>query len=226
MQCVTPPSTELELWQRAQAIAGKNLGELVKFSNQSIPKSLTQAKGFVGQLIERHLGANSGNKPEPDFQKLGIELKTIPLNANGSPKESTYICTAPFSNGLGLETWLTSRVRKKLSRVLWFPIEADPTINLSERRLGSPILWSPNAETEQILQEDWEELTSMIQFGEIENLSARLGTYLQIRPKAAHSRILSKTVDHHGVEVLLNPKGFYLRVNLTQKILQENYCVS
>lgn len=224
MNKLTPPSSEQELLARAYQIAGLRLADVALTYNQKLPPSLTQSKGFIGQLIELALGAFAQNLPEPDFPNLGIELKTIPLNSNGSPRESTYICTAPLSIDAVTESWETSRVRNKLKHILWVPIQADPTIPLSERRIGTAVLWQPDSDTESILKQDWEELTQILHMGNISMLSAKVGTYLQVRPKAAHSRILSHSIDANGEPMMINPKGFYLRTILTQKILEKCYC--
>ncbi len=223
MRKPNPPESEQSLMLRAHNLAGLTLQDLARWHHQTIPPSLHQAKGFVGQLIEHALGVAESNLPEPDFPNLGIELKTLPIDAAGIPRESTYICTAPLN--ASMETWETSRVRAKLSRVLWVPIESSPTIPLEKRRIGTPLLWSPSKMVELVLKNDWIELSSMLHFGEIEQLSAHFGTYLQIRPKAAHSRVVSTTLNQNAEEILANPRGFYLRTTLTRKILEENYCL-
>lgn len=224
MHSVPPPNSVEELLERARALAGKTLSELALSYPFSIPTSLLQAKGFVGQLIEWHLGATANNLPQPDFPNLGIELKSLPLNAAGQPRESTYVCTAPINSER--ECWENSRVRAKLAQVLWVPIEADHQIPLSERCVGCPLLWKMDPETEIILKQDWEELSLMIQLGQIEKLSAKIGTYLQIRPKAAHSRILAPMINEQSEAILANPKGFYLRTLFTRKIIDQFFCTS
>jgi len=223
MQKLTPPQSESELLQRCHALTTKTLGELAYALQKELPKNLTKAKGFIGQLIESALGASANNQPEPDFPNLGIELKTLPLNAHGLPKESTYVCTAPLGIQAEMEYWQTSRVRNKLAKVLWVPIEADPNIPLNERRIGTPLLWHLDPQTEIILRQDWEELSHSLHLGQTENLSAKIGIYLQIRPKAAHSRILNRKINEDSEEIWINPKGFYLRTAFTQKILAEHY---
>ncbi len=220
----TPPKTEAELLSRCHQISGITFAALARRYYQTLPHSLTQSKGFIGQLLEYALGASAGNQPEPDFPNLGIELKTIPIDKQGRPRETTYVCTAPINLQAEIETWEDSRVRKKLARVLWIPIEADPFIPLPDRCIGNAQLWSPDPETEARLRQDWEELTHMLHLGQTDNLSAKTGTYLQIRPKAAHSRILNVHINENGEEILINPKGFYLRTQLTQKILAYCYC--
>lgn len=222
---LTPPKTEAELLARCYQLSGLTFSTLALHHHQTLPASLTQAKGLIGQLLEYALGANAGNQPEPDFPNLGIELKTIPIDKRGCPRETTYVCTAPINLTAEIETWVSSRVRKKLARVLWIPIEADPSIPIPDRRIGNAQLWSPDAETEATLRQDWEELTYMLHLGQTDNLSAKIGTYLQIRPKAAHSRIVNPHINENGEETWINPKGFYLRKDLTQKILHYCYCL-
>lgn len=224
MNTLSPPTSEAVLLNRSSKLSGISFSELAARYHQTLPTSLKQAKGLVGQLLEYALGASAGNLPEPDFPNLGIELKTIPIDANGQPRESTYVCTAPINLHAETETWAESRVRKKLARVLWVPVEADPHIPLAERHIGTAQLWSPDPHTEAILRQDWEELTHMLHLGQTDNLSAKIGTYLQIRPKAAHSRVLNRGINELGEEILINPKGFYLRTVLTQKILAACYC--
>jgi len=185
-----------------------------------IPDNQTKAKGWVGQLIEYYLGATAASLPAPDFQNLGIELKTIPINKQGKAKESTFVCTAPMTVSSGA-CWDNSNVGNKLKRVLWVPVEADADIKLENRRIGNGFLWSPTSEQEKILAQDWRELIDMICFGEHDEISARHGTYLQIRPKAADSRSLSKTTLPSGESGLTLPRGFYLRAIFTNMLLQE-----
>ena len=219
MTMLTPPQSESELLQRCRALAGLTLGEVASLYHQTLPNNPIKAKGFVGQLIEQALGAVNANLPEPDFPHLGIELKTLPLNAKGIPQETTYICTAPYTIEACNQQWENSRVWKKLARVLWVPFEADPDTPLAKRRINTALLWSPDNATAQILREDWEELSTMLQLGQSALLSAKIGTYLHLRPKAAHSRILSAFVNEAGEAIHINPKGFYLRTALTRQII-------
>jgi len=219
------PKNERELLQRAEALAGKTLGELAKIGGSPLPTSLSRAKGWIGQLIEKQLGAPGDNKPEPDFLNLGIELKTLPINLKGEPQESTYVCTAPLSCRANQESWETSRLRRKLKKVLWIPIEADPSIPIEQRRIAAPILFSLTISLDQTLKEDWEELMEMLQLGKASELSSHQGRFLQIRPKAAHSRIKKRYLDDEGETQWVVPKGFYLRTQFTRRILKESYCL-
>ena len=110
----TKPATILELINRAERISGYNIKQLANIAEIQLPKSLSNNKGFIGQLIEWHLGADAGSKPTPDFEELGIELKTLPIDTHGNPLETTFICMAQLINNTPL-TWSNSPVKKKLN---------------------------------------------------------------------------------------------------------------
>ena len=217
-----PPKSEEELLTRARQLAGLTLNDLAKKINQAIPKDTRHAKGWIGQLIETTLGATASSLAEPDFQLIGIELKTLPLTNSGKPKESTYVCTVPLTN-LHEQEWATCWLKRKLQRVLWLPLEADKRIPLAERHIGNAILWSPSeAETGQ-LQQDWEELMELVCLGKLDQITSHMGRYLQIRPKGANAKSLTTTLDEEGNTIQTLPRGFYLRPEFTHQIIKANY---
>jgi len=214
------PKTTEELLSRAQAIAGLSFGELATQLDIPVPPDLKRDKGWVGMLLETALGATAGSKAEQDFRHLGIELKTIPINAQGYPLETTFVSLAPLIQNSGVN-WQNSHVRHKLSRVLWIPIEGSRAIPLAERRIGTPILWQPSKQQEHQLQRDWEELMDYIVLGQLDKINARLGEVLQLRPKGANSKSLTKGIGKNGEIIDTLPLGFYLRKAFTHEILQQ-----
>lgn len=198
---LSPPETEEQLLAQAQQLSGYTLGELAALAGLVTPENLKRDKGWIGVLLEIWLGASAGSKPEQDFAALGVELKTIPVDSLGRPLETTFVCVAPLTGNSGV-TWETSHVRHKLKRVLWIPVEGERSIPLAKRRVGSPLLWSPNEEEDRQLREDWEELMDMIVLGQIERITARHGEYLQIRPKAANAKALTEAIGARGERIL------------------------
>lgn len=216
----TPPATESELLSRANRIAGVRLGDVARQLNRTVPDDLRKAKGWVGELLENYLGATAGSLPEPDFPHLGVELKTVPMRANGKPTESTYVCVVALDDNLGVR-WENSLVRRKLARVLWLPIEAERQISLAERRIGNPLLWSPSSAEERVLRADFEELMDMVCLGDLDQLSAHYGTWLQIRPKALNASARTLGADASGAPILTLPRGFYLRTCFTERLFAD-----
>lgn len=218
----TEPQSEQELLTRANSIAGISFQELANEAKIDVPPDLRRDKGWVGQLLEWHLGASAGSKPQQDFEQLGIELKTIPISYSGKPLETTFVCVAPLIGVHGL-TWETSHVRNKLSRVLWVPVEGEREIPLGERCVGSPLIWSPTQEQQQQLKADWEELMEMIVLGRVEQINARHGEVMQLRPKAANGRVLTEAYGASGKPIKTLPRGFYLRTQFTARLLEQHF---
>ena len=215
-----PPADEHELLKRATELAGETLGRLADRAGIRTPENLRRAKGWVGDLLEHLLGATAQSRPVPDFESLGIELKTLPLNTRRQPQEATFVSTVPLADVAGLR-WSDSSVRAKLEHVLWIPVEAAREIPLEHRRVGQPILWRPTPDEAAVLQADWEEHIEHIALGRLEELDARMGTYLQVRPKAFTRDDRTATFGADGAPMTSLPRGFYLRTALTRKILSQ-----
>ena len=213
------PKSIQDLMQRAAALAGLTLGEVAETAHIKVPVNFKREKGWTGQLIELCLGASAGSKTQQDFVKLGIELKTIPIDEQGKPLETTYVCYAPLTNIAGIE-WQTSSVKNKIQHVLWVPIDGRREIAPQDRCIATPFLWSPDVSQDNQLRTDWEELMEMIALGQIENITARHGQYLQLRPKAANGNALTEAIGNNGHVINTRPRGFYLRKEFTGKILK------
>lgn len=217
-----PPQSQELLLAQAQRLAGYTLGELAALAGIPIPRDLKRDKGWIGILLEIWLGASAGSKPEQDFAALGVELKTIPIDRQGRPLETTFVCVAPLTGNSGV-TWESSHVRHKLQRVLWIPVEGEREIPLADRRVGAPLLWTPSAEEDQQLRMDWEELMDLIVLGQVERVTARHGEVLQLRPKAANSKALTEAIGAYGEPILTLPRGFYLKKNFTGALLARHF---
>jgi DNA mismatch repair protein MutH len=219
---IIPPQTEQELLKRCHAIAGLTVAELAAQLGVAVPADLRRHKGWLGELVEQALGADAASLSEPDFRQLGIELKTLPLNAQGKVQESTWVCTVPLRDASGLR-WEDSCVYHKLRHVLWLPVEADASIPLAERHIGSGLLWRADEQQLAALRADWEELMESVALGRFESLDARHGEVLQIRPKAANARVLVEAIGPEGEPIQTLPRGFYLRVSFTNALLHAHY---
>jgi len=222
MSFICAPTSVIELQKRMELMAGLTLGEIADELGVDVPESLVVEKGWGGQLIEAYLGATAGNLPEPDFQHLGIELKTIPISSQGKPLETTFVCVAPLTQTLG-EQWRTSSVYKKLHHVCWVPIVSDKSIPIPNRQIATPFLWQMSDEQEAIFKSDWEELTELIVMGRHDEITAKHGEILQLRPKAADSSVRSQGFDRAGRPTQAPPKGFYIRTSFTKQLLKAQF---
>ena len=215
------PATLEELRQRAESIAGLSLGQLADLYEIKVPEDLRRNKGWVGLLLERHLGATARSRAEPDFPHLGVELKSLPVDLGGKPLESTFVCTIELTQLADCE-WEDSRLMKKLRQVLWVPVEARRDVALAVRRIGTPIFWQPDPEDVAQLRADWEELSLLIAQGRTGEITAHLGQVLQVRPKAAKGGSRRRALDDEGALYDEQPKGFYLRASFTAAIIERS----
>jgi DNA mismatch repair protein MutH len=211
------PSDEAELLARCRRLEGLSVSQLAARLSCTVPAHPLQRKGWIGTLIERALGATAGFLPRPDFEALGIELKTLPINSVGKPAESTFVTSIPLLT-IHQQRWTTSSCYLKLQRVLWFPVEASTDIPYIHRRFGRAFLWSPTLEQNAILESDWIALTTLVSTGQIAEVDARMGEYLQVRPKAANAQALCASFDDQGERVQTLPRGFYLRSRFTAQL--------
>ena len=214
---IEPPGDEAELVARAAALRGWSVDALAESIGLPVGPWGARTKGKVGQLVERALGATGGSKRAWDFPELRIELKTVPVDERGVPRESTFVCGVSLLDAEHQE-WANSWARAKLSRVLWVPIEFRPGRAVS---VGQALLWSPSADQERILAQDFEDILGRVGIGDIEATTARVGRWLQLRPKAAHGRVRTLAPDADGGLIPTVPRGLYLRTIFTRAILQD-----
>lgn len=208
------------LFAKASQLAGRSFAELAAEVGLKVPKDLRRNKGWVGQLLEQQLGASAGSQQLQDFPELGVELKTIPIDAAGKPLETTFVCTTPLVDIEQL-SWEQSNVRNKLQCVLWIPIDGRREIALAERTVGTAFLWQPSAAQEQQLRQDWQEHMDRIALGQVEQISAHQGEVLQLRPKAANGRVKTQAIGPNGQLIETLPRGFYLKTSFTHSILRD-----
>ena len=63
----------------------------------------------------------------------------------------------------------------------------------------------------------------MIVLGQVDQITARHGEFLQIRPKAANSKALTEGIGRDGQPVMTLPRGFYLKKTFTAPLLARHF---
>jgi len=200
----------------ARALAGLTLPELAERGGLSMPPSLSRSKGFIGQAVERALGLEPKSGPGPDLP--GLEIKTLPVELiQKMPRsvESTFVCTVQRDR-LDV-SWAVSAPRSKLARVLFVPIEARGAPHV--RRVGAAFVWTPSDDDDARLAADWESITGQLLLHGHERITARLGTIMQVRPKAASAASRALSRDETGALSRALPRAFYLRRAFTTELL-------
>lgn len=215
-----PPETIEALMVRARRLAGFRVGDLARRYGYRLPSSLRANKGFIGQLIEVALGADGGSTPGPDFAALGVELKTLPVRADGRVTESTFVCLARLDGHESL-TYEDSYVAEKLDKVLFMPIGQDD--DLAERTLGMAFLWQPTSEERATLDADFRLIQGRVRLGEGEEIRASEGVALHLRPKGLTREDRTMGLSDEGWLVPVRPRGWYLRASFTSGLLAKRF---
>lgn len=215
-----PPRSEAELLARARELARYDLGRVADAVGMRPPPDLGQDKGWVGQVLEVALGATASNRAEPDFTQLGVELKSVPVDAHGKPRGSTFITSAPYAE-LEDAPWTASSVCHKTRRILWIPVEADDAVPLTARRIGQGVLWSPAAEHDARFLRDWGTFREAVR-ADPASIDARLGDALQLRPKARDGRARTQ-IERAGRTWSLRPLGVYFRRTFVAEVFEKEY---
>ena len=209
------------LLAHARALVGVELAAVADALGLPVPIGRVRSKGWSGQLLEQELGAATGGARGPDFAALGVELKTVPVDAALSPLESTAVCQIdPIA--IAAESWATSYVRRKLARVLFMALEVPPGArSVGDRVVAAARLWSPNADEERALQADFELFVrDYFRRGRAADITGHLGEALQVRPKGRDAADLRSAYDAAGQPTRVGKHGFYLRPAFVGRILR------
>jgi DNA mismatch repair protein MutH len=220
----TDPSLVVErerLLAHAGALVGVTLAELADGLGLPVPAGRVRTKGWSGQIIERELGAGDGSGRGQDFATLGIELKTVPVNRDLVPRESTAVCQIDPIIIAG-ESWETSYLRQKLSRVLWVGLEvSDDQGSVGDRRVVAVRLWTPSLDEQALLRADFELFVrTYFRKGRGGEITGYQGQILQVRPKGRNAADRRRAFGPAGEPTQIGKCGFYLRPAFVAGILR------
>ena len=212
------------LMAHARALVGVELADLADQMGLPVPPIAAgpeRTKGWSGQIIERELGVETNGAAGPDFARLGIELKTVPVDGDLKPRESTAVCQIDPIVIAG-ESWETSTVREKLARVLFVALEVPPEArSVGERRVSAVRLWSPSPDQERMLRADFDLFVrEYFRRGRGDTITGHLGAALQVRPKGKNAADQRDGFDEFGAPKRVGKSGFYLRPAFVASILR------
>jgi DNA mismatch repair protein MutH len=208
------------LLAHAHALVGVTLAELADDLGLPVPPGHVRTKGWSGQIIERELGAGDSRGRGQDFASLGIELKTVPVNRDLSPRESTAVCQIDPIQIAG-ESWATSYLRQKLGQVLWVALRVpEHESSVGDREVVAVRLWTPSAEEEAWLAKDFELFVrEYFRRGRAAELTGHQGQVLQVRPKGRNAADMRRAYGPGGELTEIGKCGFYLRPAFVAQIL-------
>lgn len=191
----------------AKQLVGKTIEDIISLTEEKIEINIRN-KGMIGQFIEEHwFGQKPNSSPLPDFEKVGIELKVIPLiqqTKKIAVKERTKICSIDYKK-LVSESWESSHAKIKLNKILFIYYLYDSK-NLLHSKVIKIDLWELNqGSNEIIIKQDWLGVRKSIVDGYGHLLSERQSKIL------AASRSGSGGKDKYGElkDLVLQPNQTY-----------------
>jgi len=166
-------TNEKSIVKYAKKLVGKYIYEIIDDDSYKVN---IKNKGIIGNIIEEYyFGIKQNSSPEPDFEKVGIELKIIPLlqqNKKIVVKERTKVCSINYTT-LVNEQWSSSHAKKKLNKILFiYYLYNKEEIEKSE--IKRVALWNLSQDqSELIIQDDWQRTKQKVLDGYAHLLSER-----------------------------------------------------
>ncbi len=160
----------------ANKLVGKTIDDILVDSSQKDELNIKN-KGIIGTIIEEYwFGIKPNSSSLPDFDKVGVELKIIPLiqqKTKISVKERTKICSINYKK-LILETWDKSHAKKKLNKILFIYYLYDKE-NIKKSLIKKIDLWElSQGNNEVIIKHDWINIQNRVKEGYAHKLSESL----------------------------------------------------
>lgn len=210
--------TETDLMSHARKLQGKTAAEIARlvgdagFTKQPKPTG----KSGTGPLVERFFGLKPNNQSEPDFPRLGIELKTLPMkqvSRGWTVKEPTSISMIDY-HAVDAQSWAEAKVRPKIAKILWVPYEHHQE-DIRKSRFRAPFLWTPSRDDWTLFEVDYATVRGRVQAGRAHELSETLSRVLSARRKGAKNQMTSQP---HS-QVKASSRAWALKTNFTRPIL-------
>lgn len=169
----------------------------------------TVVRSLVGERAIRRTG---------DFARFGVEVKTVPVDAQGRIVEAMSF-PAFHHEELIYETWESSDLLGRLNRLLVVPVHREKAARLGQTRLGKPFFWSPSEDELAGIASEWERFRHLIELGQARDLpKSSETTYIHVRPKAQNAS--DRDIAPGGIDVI--KKCFWLNQPYVGRILEAN----
>lgn len=177
------------------------------------PNMNTTAKGFVADLARRMIGVKSRKIEE--FEKAGIIMKVVRVQANGRPRESMSFPAFRYKQ-LITQNWFESDLRELLSRrflFVFFDIRGD------ELFFSHAAFWAmPETVLDGEVRLVWEETVRRICCGRAHDLPRTgFSAVAHVRPHAQNRNDTDETPDGR----FLTKHGFWLNAAYIGKIYRQ-----
>ena len=155
-------SDEQQLLTYAKKLEGLRFSEISALIGRLDETHRKHTKGVAAKVIEtEYFGIPTNSSEAPDFENLGIELKVSPLRYIErleiyTTKERNVIKMVDYNEIANTERWDYTKIKKKLSRVLFVIYVHDNSVNAWDWKVAKVFLWSPSNQQKKLIQSDYE----------------------------------------------------------------------
>lgn len=202
----------------ARLLLGKSLRQLH-------PHTATmQGKGGLGQVVEKaHFDIETNNRPTPDFEEAGVELKCTPLKElkDGSrvSKERLVLGIIDYLEEAG-KTFRTSSFWTKDQHLLLMFYLHTKGVSFLDFIFNIVRLWQfPEADL-KIIEDDWQKIHDKIASGQAHELSEGDTFYLAACPKG--SRAGAEMRQQPGTGTLAQQRAYSLKSSYINTIILDS----
>ena len=156
----------------AEKLQGKTLAMLVDPTKFEDPK--VKAKGGFGLLVEwAYFGIEANNESRPDFEQVGLELKTTPLvkGSKGTRVKERLVLNMIDFEKVSKEAWATSSFLNKNQKLLLIFYWHNDGETPWEHKFDLVGKWELPAQDAELVRQDWEKIVAKIRAGLAHELS-------------------------------------------------------
>jgi DNA mismatch repair protein MutH len=208
------PEAEFESLMAARfaTIESKTVKDVAEYVGMPIGTD----KSFAARVIRTFAGQRAHGRTG-EFDRFGVELKTVPLDVNRRPVESMSFPSFVHEE-LQYETWEDSDLLGRLNRLLIVPINRAKGQAQAEGTIGRAFFWSPREADLVEIAGEWERYRSMISAGLSRQLPTAAETkFIHVRPKARNAA--DREIAPGGFDV--TRKSFWLNVGYVERIIRD-----
>ena len=213
------PADEDSILFYASHLEGQTLNEAIP----NYERTFNGGRGTFGLILETgYFSLERNNESRPDFEEVGIELKSSPLKRlrNGELRAKERISLSMIDyNILAYEKGplYSTSFWTKIKRLLLVFYEYSPQLSVLDYPIRIVRLWEFPDDDKLVLAKDWELIKSYVDNGEAHLLSEGLTNYLGAATKGASSKDL--TNQPNSPEMAMR-RAFSLKASYVNRIIK------
>ena len=212
------PSDRESLLKYSLKLEGKTLGEVCDVEMLELS---SKNKGNFGNILEKgYFKIDNNNESKPDFEELGIELKTTPMvqrtkKGYGS-KERLMLCMINYNDLIekGFEGTILNK-NKELLIVFYLHNE-----NIEDGKILKVILWTFSEADLRMLEDDWNVIANMVREGKAHEISGGQTYYLEAATKGEGGGKGMRTQPFS--EIKAKPRAFALKQRYVRRMWESS----